>query len=322
MKKYRIDHSFEMIGAFWKFGQQNETFTGTLRSLKGRARLLAAPSYSANMDSDGIRAAMQMLGGQRELTRIPSICGFMTGSSCTLLDSLILNNGGNLDFPTGQRLSAVSYAPAKVVMGLHVESLETPSIEQGAFYFTKVHQILPTPWKSEITVESLSHSASRDAVQVLGFTNADIDAEVICEVFADDGSKVKKKASIKAIPRVRIIPRTPKSIEWFTRLAFRTENFFTLLMGTSVGIKRIQFIQGGDSGWVVQQMKRRNEKVDRQLWVRCTSEELSDAFSRWLSVPLDKQPVELVALGMMRKSNVFAETEFLSYAMTVQRSEM
>jgi hypothetical protein len=65
-------------------------------------------------------------------------------------------------------------------------------------------------------------------------------------------------------------------------------------------------------------MKRRKEKVDRQMWIRCSAEQVADAFSRWLSVPVERQPVELVVLGMMRKSNVFAETEFLSFAQALE----
>src|ERR1700685_4079867 len=110
MTKYRIDSSFERIGAFWRFGQQNENFTGTLRSRNGQARLLSAPSYIANMDSGAFRAAIQQtLNGQRNQKSIPSICGFTTDNLCTLLDCLVLDHGGNVHFPTGQRLSGVSY---------------------------------------------------------------------------------------------------------------------------------------------------------------------------------------------------------------------
>jgi hypothetical protein len=85
MSKYRVDASFEMIGAFWKFGEENNnSFTGTLRSRGGRVRLPAAPTYSANMIADGFRSSMQTMLGQRELRRIPSICGFTSDNLCTL----------------------------------------------------------------------------------------------------------------------------------------------------------------------------------------------------------------------------------------------
>jgi ApeA N-terminal domain 1 len=319
MAKYRIDDSFEIIGAFWKFGQQNDSFTGTLRSHKGRVQVLAAPAYIANMDGDAFRTAIQQtLNGQRDLKRISSICGFTTDNLCTLLECLVLEQGGNIHFPTGQRLSGVSYIAARTVMGLHVESADAMSIEQGAFYLTKVYHILPTPWAFQITNESTSYNSPRNVTEVFRFTCTDINSEVICEVAADRGSKIKKVASIRSVPRIRLIPDSPQSVNWFTKLAFRIENFFTLLMGTSVSVKRLQVIQGEDSGWVVQTMKNRKEKVDLQTWVRCPPQGMADALAKWLAVPVDKQAVELVVLGMVRKSRVFAETEFLSFAQALE----
>lgn len=318
MTKYRIDDSFEMIGAFWKFGQQDDSFTGTLRSRKGRVRLLAAPSYIAKMDGDAVRAAVQALNTSRDLKRISSICGLTTDNHCSLLNPLVSDDGGYTSFPTGARISAVSYTATRTVMGLHVASADAKSIDGGAFYFTKVHQIMPTPWALQLSNETTSYTAPQKATEVFRFTSADINSEVICEVFAGGGSKMKKGASIKSIPRVRIIPHSPQSVDWFTNLAFRAENFFTLFLGTSVSLKRIQVFQGDKSGWVVQNMNHLKEKVDRQSWVKCPYQETANAFAKWLAVPVDKQPVELVVLGMMRKSRVFNETEFLSFAQALE----
>lgn len=318
MTKYQVNDSFEMVGAFWKFGQQEDNFTGTLRSRKGRVQVLAAPSYIAKMDGDAFRAAMQTLNGQRDLKRISSICGFTTDNQCTLLNPLVSDGRGYTSFPTGAKLSAVSYIATRTVMGLHVASANAKSIDGGAFYFTKVHHIMPTPWALQISNETTSYTAPQKATEVFRFTSTDINSEVICEVFAGGGSKMKKGASIKSIPRLRIIPHHPQSVNWFTNLAFRAENFFTLFLGTSVSLKRIQLFQGDDSGWVVQKMNHLKEKVDRQTWVQCPYQETADAFAKWLAVPVDKQPVELVVLGMMRKSRVFNETEFLSFAQALE----
>jgi hypothetical protein len=132
MSKYRVDASFEMIGAFWKFGEENNnSFTGTLRSRGGRVRLPAAPTYSANMIADGFRSSMQTMLGQRELRRIPSICGFTSDNLCTLLQSLLLEDGGNLHFPSGRGLSAVSYVPAKSKKACPKRHPEMPLVDRG-----------------------------------------------------------------------------------------------------------------------------------------------------------------------------------------------
>jgi hypothetical protein len=41
--------AFEMLGASREFGQQDKTFTGTLRSRKGRIQVLALPSILRTM---------------------------------------------------------------------------------------------------------------------------------------------------------------------------------------------------------------------------------------------------------------------------------
>jgi hypothetical protein len=252
MGEYRIDDSFEMIGAFWRFGQRDDSFTGTLTSRKGRVEILTSPSYTAKLDENAVRDAFKFINNDRDLQRIPSLCGFTSGDRCTLLNSLTLDGGGNTNFPTGQKISATRHIAARAVMGLHVESAAAKSIDGGAFYFTKVHQLLPTPWTSQMGAENTSYSVPRKAREVFKFLCSDIDAEVICEIFAGGGVKVRKRASIKSVPRIRINPKNPQSVDWYTAIAFRAENFFTLFLGTSVSIKRIQLFQGDDDGWVVQ----------------------------------------------------------------------
>lgn len=241
-----------------------------------------------------------------------------TDNQCTLLNPLVLDGGGNISFPTGARLSTVSYIAAKTVMGLHLASADANSLDAGAFSFTKVHHILPNPWTLHLSNESTSYSAPRKATEVFRFTSADIGAEVICEVFAGGVSRMKKGASIKPIHRVRIIPHSPQSVDWFTHLAYRIENFFTLFLGTSVSLRSIQLYRGASEGWVVKELNRRKEKIDLQTWVICPSNEMAMAFKRWLAVPDDEQPVERVVLSMLRKSRVFDETEFLSFAQALE----
>ena len=184
MGKYRIDDSFDMIGAFWKFGQQDDSFTGTLTSRKGRVETLAAPSYIAKLGDNAFRDAFKEINGDRDLKRIPSLCGFTTDNRCTLLNSLVLDGGGNTNFPTGQKISSTRYIAARTVMGLHVESADAKAIDKGAIYFTKVHHLLPIPWTSQMSDEGVSYSAPCKSKDVFKFTSTDIDAEVICEVFA------------------------------------------------------------------------------------------------------------------------------------------
>jgi len=65
-------------------------------------------------------------------------------------------------------------------------------------------------------------------------------------------------------------------------------------------------------------MHRREEKVDFRAWVQCPQDKVADALARWLAIPEDNRPVEKTILGMMRKSSVFVETQFLSLAQALE----
>jgi len=318
MGKYRIAGNFELIGAFWKPGQPDASFTGTLTSRKGRVQALSSPLYTNKLGEEAVREEFKALLSDRDLKRIPALQGFTNDNRCTLFNVLVLEGGGNTNFPTGQKLSALRYIAARTVMGLHLGAADEESLDSGSFYFTKFHHLLPTPWVAQMNSDSTSYSLPHQSKEVFKFTSVDIDAEVICEVFTGGSLKAKKGASIKPIPRIRTIPKTPRSADWFTALAFRIENFISLFLGTSLSIKRIQLFRGDEEGWVVQKINHREEKVSLQLWVRTTYAVMADALKSWLAVPVENRPVELTVLGMLRKSTLFDETEFLSLAQSLE----
>jgi hypothetical protein len=96
------------------------------------------------------------------------------------------------------------------------------------------------------------------------------------------------------------------------------ENFFTLFLGTSLSVKRVRVFQGEESGWLIQKINDHREKVSQQMWVRCPYGTVSEALAKWLSVPTEKQSVELTVLGMVRKSRLFDEIKFLSLAQALE----
>jgi hypothetical protein len=169
-----------------------------------------------------------------------------------------------------------------------------------------------------MAVERTTYILPTSAKEAFSFCTLQLNAEVVCEIFAGGSNKPRKGASIKSVPRLKITPRTPKSVEWYNSLAFRIENFFTLFLGTSVAIKHVQFFQGDDVGWLVQKMRHKQEKVNFQTWVRCPQHRVSEALAKWLAVPEDERPVEIMLLGSLRKSSVFVETEFLGLAQALE----
>ena len=168
---------------------------------------------------------------------------------------------------------------------------------------------------NEDTTENV---VSHRVQEVFACTSEHLDAEVVCEVFAGVRERLKKGIQIKAVSRIRIVPKEPKGVDWFAALAFRLENFFSLMLGTSVEIEHVQLFQGGEEGWLIQKVNARKEKVDLQARVRCKFEDTATALERWLGVPEDDQLVELTLLGVLRKSDLFGAQEFLALAQALE----
>jgi len=247
-----------------------------------------------------------------------AICGFTTLNRCTLLNPVQLSGDGLADFPTMQKVARVRYRAMRTVMGLHLESSDASVLSSAAYYLTQIHNIMPSPWRTKFTEGGMEHTVSNQALDVFACRSEYLKADVVCEVFAGGSNSIEGGVQIKPVPRIRITPDTPQSTDWFTALAFRLENFFSLMLGTSVEIEHVQLFQGEEDGWVVQKVNERKEKIDLQAWVRCKFTDTANALERWLAVPRDDQPVELTLLGALRKSDLFEETEFLTLAQALE----
>lgn len=312
MKIYRLDALPNVIGAFWRPENPNEVTTGTLSSLDGRLHLLASPSFK-KLNADEIRAAASDFVTNRKARRIDSLFGQTEDGPCTLLYLVETFSDGLTDFVNSFQIVGERWRVGSAVMGLHIDSAESESIDGAAFYFTKIHKWLPSPTKLRMTEEGMSHISPSKALQFFRLDSASLQAEVICEVFA--GRKPDK-----SFPRIRIIPHKPKSLDWFVSIGPRLENFFSLLLGTSVSLKSVQLFQGDKKdGWFLKRMTRsRPEKINIETWVRCLGSQTAEAMEKWFAVPDEQRPVEKTVLGMIRKSSLFTETEFLALAQALE----
>ncbi len=189
-RDYDVTDSFELIGAFWDSSEPDQRITGTLSSKKGRLRLLSAPIYGTpNIDE------FNSSGAPGDAPRTEGLCGFTGDGNCSLLAAVRLNVNGLTDFSTNQKVTSDDYRVSAAVMGLHVKSLDYKCIDSAAFYFTKIHSILPVPWGMEWKEEGNTFIAPRKAVNVFTLRSLCLQAEVIFEVFAGGGTKSGKEAS-------------------------------------------------------------------------------------------------------------------------------
>lgn len=309
MKSYQLDSRLNVIGAFWPPENPDDVMTGMLSIVACRLHLLLSPTFK-KLNSEAASAAARNFAMTGEARRIEALVGQTREGPCTLFYLVEAQGDVLTDFSKNIQIAGERWGVSSAVMGLQIDSAKSESIDAGAFYFTNIHEWLPSPTQMQFTEAGRSFILPSKALQIFKFQSSALEAEVICEVFSDTPSKT--------VPRVRITPTKPRSVDWFVPIATRLENFFTLFLGTSVSAKSVQLFRGDrDDGWFIRNKGRvRGEKTDYQAWVPHTR--MVAALENWFSVPEEQRPVEKTVLGMVRKSSLFTETEFLALAQALE----
>jgi hypothetical protein len=311
MKTYRLDASLNLIGAFWPPSDTNDVMTGTLSTLGGHHYLLAAPRFK-RLDADEARAAFLEFGTAPTLRRIDTLLGQTGAGLCTLFHLVEATGDGLTDLSKQMQIVGERWRIGSAVMGLHIASAESESIDCAAFYLTRIHRWLPSATQINFTEEGRSYLLPSKALEFFRFESPSLDAEVACEIFS--GNTLRK-----SVPRIKLTPRKPRSLEWFVSIRPRLENFFTLFLGSSVSVKSVQLFRGEEEiGWFIKKTRNRRQKTNVQTWVRSNPAQIAAALERWFSVPDDQRPVEKTVLGMVRHSSLYTETEFLALAQALE----
>lgn len=313
----KINASFETLCAVWPPQNTTDVLAGVLSSHKGKVNFLTAPKYEVLGGEQAGQRFMQA-GTLRIVETIPCFQGRTQSDKCTLFGLFEEEHPGVLDLRSGENLYSTKYRAWATVLGLHLSGPAAPEIDSAVFRFSDVHQWMPTAWATEFTDGEIAYRIPREAVEVFSFSSLHLNAEIRCEVQAFGHSKTRGKTSLVPVPLIRVTPREPQSLEWFLDLLPRFENFFSLLLGTSVAPKHVGFFKDGDAGWLIKRQRRRRQKPNVQMWVRCEPHAVARALAQWIAVSEDEQAIERTLLGTLRKSSLFIETEFLSLAQALE----
>jgi hypothetical protein len=114
------------------------------------------------------------------------------------------------------------------------------------------------------------------------FTNQALNAEIALQVRVQNGWTREDGVSFREEGNLRIVPHSPQSLDWLDSLSNRLENFFTLFLGTSIGIKQVRLVQASKAGSLVYRRRSRKEKISMEMWVRCPFNLVGDAWTNGL----------------------------------------
>ncbi len=314
----RLDSRFSIVSAFWKPQIPQHVLTGTLTNDDDGLTFTTSPRYSYRVRVDSLASLMRLSEGDA-VPRIQVMHGFSADGICTLCQLIEIAHPGLNDTASGHWIEANSYRASVFVGGIHLGGIDDRSLTSAHFTFTGIGEWLPGPlnevWETDHIV--LKIPLTEKEVFSLGVreTHVHVSLKVISEIKSngDDGGRVTRPVAF-----IEIKSYEPESLNWYLAIGNRIENIFSLLLGASLAMETMFVFRGDEVGHVVSKRKRVVEKVGVFDCVRCTTSQLAQAIAIWLSQPDEFSLVESLALGVLRKGDLFYETELLSLAQALE----
>ena len=317
-KHNRLDSQFSIVSAFWQPEMPEHFLTGTLTNNDEGLTFTTSPRYGYRVRIASL-ASLRRLSESGAVPRYPVMHGFSADGICTLCQLVEIAYPGLHETSSGHWIEANSYHATVLVGGMHLGGVDDKVLTSARFTFTGLGEWLPGPlneiWDTDHIL--LKIPLNEREVFSLGVRETFVHAslKVVAEIKSseDDGGRITRPVAF-----VEIQSAEPESLNWYFDISNRLENFFSLLLGASVAIETMFIYRGDDSGHVVCQRRRVVEKFGVFDCVRCTTSQLAHAMATWLSQPEEFRSVENLALGVLRKGDLFYETELLSLSQALE----
>ncbi|WP_158824122.1 HEPN domain-containing protein [Granulicella sp. S156] len=317
-KHNRLDSQFSLVSAFWEPHSPEVVLTGTLSNDDNGLTFTTSPQYGYRIRVASL-ASLMRLSESGAVPRIAVMHGFSADGICTLCQLLEIAHPGLRDTSSGHWIEANSYRASLLVGGMHLGGLDDKVLTSARFTYTGLGEWLPGPlnetWETDHIL--LKIPLEERVVFKLGVFQTRVHASLLVhsEILSteDDGGRITRPVAF-----VEIESGEPESLNWYLNVGNRVENFFSLLLGSSVAMETMFVYKGEESGHVVAKRKRVVEKLGLFDCVRCTTSQLAHGMATWLSHPEEFRSVENLALGVLRKGDLFYETEFLSLTQALE----
>ena len=317
-KHDRLESQFSLVSAFWEPEFPDNPLTGTLVNDDDGLTFTTAPKYGYRVRV-GSLAELMRLSESGAVPRIAFMHGFSADGICTLCQLTEIAHPGLRDTSSGHWIEANSYRASLLVGGMHLDGLDDKVLTSARFTYTGLGEWLPGPlnesWETDHIL--LRIPLEERVVFQLGILGTQVHAslKVHSEIISteDDGGRLTRPIAF-----VEIESSETESLNWYLSVGNRLENFFSLLLGASVAMETMFIYKGEDSGHIVTKRKRVVEKLGAFDCVRCTASQLAHGMATWLSQPEEFRSVENLALGVLRKGDLFYETEFLSLTQALE----
>jgi hypothetical protein len=317
-KHNRLDSQFSLVSAFWEPQSPDNALTGTLTNDDDGLTFTTSPQYGYRVKV-GSLASARRLSNSGAVPRITAMHGFSADGICTLCQLVEIGNPGLHDMASGHWIEANSYRASVLVGGMHLGGLDDKAITSARFTYSGLSEWLPSPsnesWEKDHIM--LKVPLEDRIVFELGLRDTKVHVKLVvrAEITSTeyDGGRLTRPIAF-----IEIASAEPESLNCYLMTGNRIENFFSLMLGSSVAMETMFVYRGEDSGHIVTKRKRVVEKLRAFDCVRCTTSQLAHGMATWLSQPEEFRSVENLALGVLRKGDLFYETEFLSLCQALE----
>jgi ApeA N-terminal domain 1 len=211
------------------------------------------------------------------------------------------------DLPNNRAVRVRKFRVSGCIFGFYLEHYATPLLTSSSFIYSGIHEWLPSPTKVALAEGSATIVSPSRVLTVIDTTVkvARIRLQVAPNVqFGPAG----RWHSGRNESRLIIEPAEAQSLQWFTKLAYRFENFFSLCLGTSVRLKTLSLTgEGEKEGFLLRPKRTKAEKPDVGVWIRVDASELTEAICSWFQTPDEFLQLERLIYGTIRHGSLSPE---------------
>jgi hypothetical protein len=309
-EKFTIDSEIDAYGAFWEPNTPDEKFTGRLSRDENDILLITSPELKPIVAFDRLLAYDEKT--------INVLYGYTTRGICTLFWLQSLQSDGLNDLSQKLSIEFRRFRISLCIFGLHIPDPASALLTSACFIYSSLEYWFRTPPEQEMTRTSITVKYRYDTPAIFDLCSRAIKSRVRFDIRPELHHGASGEVQSTNEPRLTVEPNEPQSVEWFAALAYRFENFFSLILGTSVNLRALTVFENDNQGWVLRQVRHKEQKPDPVIWLRGDISHFVAPILNWLSSPEEFLPFENLVYGTIRNSSLFVETEFLSLAQALE----
>jgi hypothetical protein len=303
----------QVPGVFWEPTKTESRFSGSIICDGNQIEFVTCAEL-INPDLSFLRASL----GEERSPAPDIVHGFTTRGECTLIGLQERTGDSLADLPNNRGVRVRKFRVSGCIFGFYLEHYATPVLTSSSFTYSGIHEWLPSSSKVTLAEGSATIVSPSQVLTVIDTTakSTRIRLEVAPNLqFGPAG----RWHTGRSESRLTIEPVEARSLQWFTQLAYRFENFFSLCLGTSVRLKTFSLTeQGAKDGFLLRPRRTKGEKPDVAVWIRIDASELAEAICQWFQTPEEFLQLERLIYGTIRHSSLFPETEFLALAQAIE----